>query len=156
MTILDPQDYALARRRRRQPSVAVGRPGIRVMRAGKSAIRLAAGIAEHVERVFDDVMPGRSDNMEEKLTGEVAGREPPAHIAAVNRDRGPGFAALLAPFGDFSSRVIEQHQPAAYLLGAVAGPVIRGNKARVQCPGVAKEGKIGCEIERVEIDAAVG
>ena len=100
MAVLHPQDDALARRRRRQPGIPVGRPGIRVVRRGKSDVPLAAGIAEHVERVFHDVMPGRPGNVQEKLAGEVAGRESGSHIAAVDRDRGPGVAAILAPFGD--------------------------------------------------------
>ena len=52
--------------------------------------------------------------------------------------------------------IVEQRQPAGDLSRAVAGPVIRGNDARVQRPGVAKKGEIGREIQRVEIDAAVG
>ena len=79
-----------------------------------------------------------------------------AHLAAVDRDRGAGLTAILAPFGDDFSRIVEQRQPAGHALRAVAGPVIRGDEARVQCRGVAKEREIGREIQRVEIDAAVG
>ena len=36
MTVLQPQDYALVCARRRQSGIAVGRPGIRIMRAGQA------------------------------------------------------------------------------------------------------------------------
>src|SRR3954471_19725057 len=112
MAVLNPQDNALAARRRRQSSIAVGRPSIRVVRAGQRAIRNASGTAEHIERVFYGIVPGGSDDVQKKLAGKVAGREPPAHLAAVDRDCSAGPTAILAPFGDNFSRIVEQRQAA--------------------------------------------
>ena len=86
------------------------------MRAGQAAVRLAAGVAEDVERVFDDVVPGRSDDVQEKLAGEFAGRETRARTSRLS-------IVIAAPASPQSSHhsamnfagIIEQCQPATHL-----------------------------------------
>ena len=155
MAVLHPQDHALAGCRRRQPGIAIGRPGIRVVRAGQRAVRLASGIAEHVERIFDDSCPAAPT---------MCRKSWPAKSPVANRRRTSRLSiAIAAPASPQSSHHSAMIFPASsnsvsqqLTLRAVAGPVIRGDEARVQCRGVAEEGEIGREIQRVEIDAAIG
>ena len=57
-------------------------------------------VAKDVERVFDDVVPGRADDVHEQLAGKFGQPEAGADLAAVEDDaRRPG-AAVLAPLGE--------------------------------------------------------
>ncbi len=101
-------------------------------------------------------MTGRTDDVDEQLAGEIAQPETRAHLPAVDRNGAGAIAAGFAPFGDNLAIAVEQRQPAADLAGPVARPIVRGDDPRVQRLGVAEEGKVGREIERVEIGPAVG
>ena len=156
VAVLHPQDDPLAGARRRQTGIAVGRPGVRVMGAGQRPVARCAGFAKGVESVFDDIVARRPDDMDEELAGKVAEAELRADPATVDRDRTGLVAAALVPIGNHPAIAVEQGQPAGHRRRTVAGPVIRGDEPRVQRAGVAKQGKIGREVERVEIGAAVG
>ena len=82
MAVLHPQHDLFIGLGRRQPGVVVGRPRVGVVRARQ----LVRSIAEHVERVLDDVVADRADYVDEKLARELAEAEAPAHLAAVDRD----------------------------------------------------------------------
>ena len=64
-----------------------------------SAIRVAEGI----ERVFDDVVPGRADDVQKKLTTEFRQAEALAYLAAVENDGARRGVATLAPFGQHAA-----------------------------------------------------
>ena len=79
MTVLEPQHDLLARGWRRQAGVAVSRPGIGVMGRRKRAVTATEGpgaaLAEDVESIFDDVVPGGADDMQEQLAAESGRRK---------------------------------------------------------------------------------
>ncbi len=103
MAVLDPQHDVLAGRGRRQPGVAVGRPRIGVMGSRQRPVAaiggVGAAIAEGVERVFDDVMPGRADDVQEQLAAKFRQAKARADLAAVEHDACGLTAAAFAPFG---------------------------------------------------------
>ena len=68
--------------------------------------------AKGVERVFDDVVTGRADDMQEQLAGEFGQTKARADLAAVDHDRAGCRPAALAPFGEDFAVVVEQGQPA--------------------------------------------
>ncbi len=130
------------------------------MGAGKNAALSVLGIAEGIECVFDDIVPGRADDMEEELAGEFRQGETGADLAAVEHDTG-GTAQFaegdcLLPFRQHLAAGIEEDERESDLARPIAGPIIRCRKARVQSIRIAEEGEIGSEIERVEIVAAIG
>src|SRR5437762_10817103 len=99
VAVLDPEDDPLARAGRRQASVAVRRPGIGVMGARERPVACVTGLAIGVERVLDDVVPGRAGDMDEELPGELAEPELLAYPAAVDRNRTALAGTALSPFG---------------------------------------------------------
>ena len=107
MAILDPEDDPLAGSGRGQAGIAVGRPGIGVMGARERPVARTARLTKGVERVFDDVVAGRADDMDEELTGKLAEAELLAHPAAVDRDRAALVAAAFGPFGDHLAIAVE-------------------------------------------------
>src|ERR1700719_2876376 len=65
VAVLDPSQYPLAGSGWRETGVWVGSTSVVVMRAGKRSEPLSVGRAvpvEKIERIFDDVVPGRADN----------------------------------------------------------------------------------------------
>ncbi len=126
------------------------------MGAGQRAVIDRAGDAEDVERVFDHIVAGSADDMDEQLPGKIAEPKALAHLSAVDRNRARPITAGLAPLGDDLAIAVEQGQPATDLGGAVTGPVIRGDDARMQRLGITEEGEISREVERIEIGASVG
>ena len=55
--------------------------------------------AEGVESVFDDIVPGRTDDVQENLAGKFRKSEPLAYLAAVENDHARRCCRTLAPFG---------------------------------------------------------
>jgi hypothetical protein len=51
---------------------------------------------------------------------------------------------------------IEKREPKAHGLGAVACPVVGGDEPRVLPVAVAEEHEVSGEVERIQIDAAIG
>ncbi len=116
---------------------------------------LRAG-AVGVERVFDHVVPGGADRVEEQLALERRQAEAGAHLAAVDREAGGARRHRLLPFRQHAAVAREQPQPEPHRPGAVAGPVIGCHQPRVQPvaagrPGVAEEGVVGGEVQPVEV-----
>src|SRR5665213_1073876 len=105
------------------------------MRAGQA--RLGARVAIDVERVFDGVVPGGADGVNEKLTGEFAELESLPHFAAVDRHHAQAQRQFLPPLGQGFAACAEQPEPQRDILGAVARPVIRRDEPRGEIPGVA-------------------
>ena len=93
---------------RGKPRVAICGPSVGVVRRGERAIGavtiaagdVGAGIAKCIEGVFDDVVPGRSDDVNEQLTAEFGEAKRFADFAAVEDDHAPGRSAALAPLGE--------------------------------------------------------
>ena len=119
------------------------------MGARERPVACVTGLAVGVERVFDDVVTGRAGDMDKELAGKLAEPELLAYSAAVDRNRTALAAAALSPFGDHLAVAVEQRQPAGHIGRAVARPIIRGHEARMQRGGVAKQRKVGREVERV-------
>src|SRR6185437_17148726 len=93
--------------------------------------RLAGSLlAKRVEGVFDDVMTGRANDVQEELPGESGQLEAGADFAAVEDDAGCPGADRLAPFGEALPRAVEQDELQRDLAGAVARPVIRRDEPR--------------------------
>src|SRR2546423_13545176 len=132
MAVLDPKDDPLAGSRRRETGVAVGRPGVRVMRAGQRAVLDGARLAVGIERVFNDIVPGRADDMDEQLAGKIDEPESRAHLLAVDRDRAGGITVALLPLGEDLAVAVEQCQPAGDRRRPLTRTIIRGDE-----PGVA-------------------
>ena len=152
MAVLDPQHDPLAGPGRRQPGIKIGRPGIGVVGAGQHRLLLAVG----VEGIFDHIVPGGADHMHEQLAGERTQAEALPHLTAVDDDAAGRLAQLLPPLGQDLAGLIEQAQPQRRVLGAVAGPVIGRDDPAVMASGVAEEGEVGGDVERVQIAPGVG
>ena len=72
------------------------------MRAGKCSDALSVGRAvpvENVERIFDDVVPGRADNVQKELSAKLRQSKPLAYFPTVENDGARGWLTVLAPFG---------------------------------------------------------
>ncbi len=121
-----------------------------------SAIAAALAATERVEGIFHDIVTGRADDMDEELAGEGPQLEAGADVAAVEDDAGSSRSDRLAPFREAAPVAVEQDELQRDLAGAVARPVIRRDESRVEAVGVAEEGEIGREVERIEIEAAIG
>src|SRR5271165_5121696 len=164
MAVLKPEHDSLAGAGRGEAGIAVCGPSVRVMSGGERAVGigtitagdLGAGIAEYVEGVFDDVVPGRSDDVEKQLTAEFGEAEAVADFAAIQDDRAPSRSTAFAPFGEDLTITGEQRHPAGNSIRAVTRPVIRGHEPRMQSVCLTEKSKIGGEIERVEISVAIG
>ena len=159
MAVLDPQHELLARGGSGKAGVPVGGPGVGVMRAGEGAVPAAfgpAGLVENVERVFDDVVPGRADDVQKKLSAKAGQSKPLAYLPTVENDGACGRLAALGPFGQNLATIVEQGHPAGDRTGSVPRPVIRRHQPGVQIAGVAEKSEVRGEIERIEIGAAVG
>ena len=150
--ILHPQNHVFVLCRCRQTGVVIGRPGVGVVGAGQNR---AVG-TEGVERIFQHVVPGGADHVNEKLSGEFAQAEALAHRAAVYGDAVRPGAQGLGPPGQHLAVAAEQHQPQRRRRRAVPGPVIGRGDPRMLAAGIAEEGEVGDEIERIEIMLPVG
>src|SRR5689334_22372954 len=118
------------------------------MRRGEARV---TAIAEGVERVFDDVVPDRADDMHKELAGEFAEGEAAANVAAVEDDRAAIGRHGLAPLRqDLAALAVEQ-QPKGDVARAIARPIVRRDQPCMQAALVAEEDEVGGEIERVEI-----
>ena len=112
MAVLHPQHHALVVARRRQSGIAVGRPGIRVMRAGQRRTPGGARVGRiRVQRVFHHVMPGGADGVDAELAGELRQSEAFPHRPAVDRKPGQSRRHLLFPGGEHCAIVGKQPQP---------------------------------------------
>ena len=146
-----------------QAGVMVAGPGVGVVGAGEGAF--GAG-AVGVEGVFDDVVPGGADRVDEELAFEGGEGEAGADLGAVEREAGGAGGDGLFPFGEDVAVGGEEAEPEADGAGAVVGPVIGGDEAGVEAgtvvqgraagAGVAEEGVVGGEVETVEVAGRVG
>src|ERR1700752_256055 len=129
------------------------------MRAGKRPDALPVSRvapAEDVEPIFDDVVPGRADDVQKKLSAKL--RKPKAlpNFPTVENDRARGLLALVAPFGQPAAVAGKHRHPTADAAGSVSGPVIRCHQPGVQAEALAEKNKVSSEIERIEVAAVVG
>src|SRR5262249_21932450 len=108
MTVLNPKDDPLVGAGRREARVAIRGPRVGVMGGRERAIDTAAivgggssaCIAERIERVFDDVVPGCADDVEKQLTAEFGKAEAVADFAAIEDDCTSSRSAALGPLGE--------------------------------------------------------
>ena len=160
VAVLHPQHDLLAGGGRRQSGVTVCRPGIGVMGCGERSVvalrRVGAAVAKGVERIFDDIVPGRSDRVHKQLAAEFGEAKARANLAAVEHDAAGCRSAFLAPFGENFAVAAKQCHPPGGRAAAIARPVIGGGEPGVQTVGVAKKGEIGGKVQRVEIGVPVG
>src|SRR5271169_5109023 len=128
MTVLNPEYNLLAWRGRREARIAVRWPRIGVVCRGKRSIaavrRIGTVVAEDVEGVLDDIVPGRSDRMEKQLAAEFGQAEARANFAAVENDCAGSRPALCAPLGKNCTVAAKQRHPAGDRVSAVARPII--------------------------------
>ena len=122
---------------------------------GDGQAALVAG-AHRVERVFDDVVAGDADGVDEELAGEVGQAKAGADLAAVDGDAGGAGGDGVFPFGKHVAGGVEEAAPEADVGGAVVGPVVGGHEAAGEAVAVSEEGEVGREVEAVEILARVG
>ena len=153
MAVLQPEGDALTVSRGGHAGVAIAGPGVGVVRDRKA--RFAAG-AVGVERVFDHVVTGGADGMDEELAGELGQAEAGADVGAVDRDAADASGRALFPLGDDAALRVEQAQPQADMFCAIAGPVVGRDQPRVEpgaagFAGVAEEGVVGGEIGLLEV-----
>src|SRR5436305_4385559 len=98
------------------------------MRATERSDALSVGWAvpvENVERIFDDVVPGRADDVQKKLSAKFRKPKSLPNFPTVENDRARGVLTVLAPFGQYAAVAGKQRHPAADTAGCVSGPVIR-------------------------------
>src|ERR1700730_11471096 len=129
------------------------------MRAGKRPDAVSVGravLVENVERIFDDVVPGRPDTGQKELSAKLRKPKSLPNFPTVENDRARGALTVLAPLGQHAAVVGKQRHPADDSGGSVSGPVIRCHQPGVQAAAIAKKSKISGEIERIEVAAAVG
>ena len=119
---------------------------------------LGAG-AVGVQRVFDDVVAGGADGVDEELALEGGEGEAGADGAAVDGEACGAGGHGFFPFRQHAAVCPEQTQPEAHGAGAIAGPVVGCDQAGVQAAcgiaGVAEEGVVGGEVQTVQIVARV-
>ncbi len=108
-----------------------------------------------VERVFHHVMAGDADRMDEQLAGERRQAEPVLDLAAVDREAARPRWQFLLPGCQHGAGGIEQAQPQPNLGGAVASPVVGRHQPGGKPIGFAEKGKVGGEVQLVEIAASV-
>src|SRR5271157_1757250 len=118
-------------------------------RAGRTvsnADAVAPRIAEGVEGIFYNIVPGRSGDMQEELTTEFGQTKTGADFAAVEDDSAFRRPDAFAPLGENRAISGKQRHPAGERARAVTRPVIRGNKPRMRSFGIAEKNKVGGEI----------
>jgi hypothetical protein len=108
-----------------------------------------AGSGIGVERVFDHVMPGGADGVDEELAGEFGQGEAGADFGAVDAQAGGTRRDLLFPIDQRCAGGIVEAEPQADGAGAVAGPVIGGDEGGGEAVRLAEEGIVGGEVEPV-------
>ena len=113
-------------------------------------------VAIGVDDIFDDIVTGRADDMNEQGAGEFVEAESPANLVTVDRVAATRRGQRLFPFGDGVAAFIVEAQPDPCMGRAVTKPVIGRRNARVMSAGVPEEAQIGREIERIEIAPPVG
>src|SRR5215831_20007342 len=119
MAVLNPEHDPLAGSGCRKPCIAVRGPRVRIMRGRQRASGLLlgtagnirAGLADRVEGVFDDVVPGGSNDVEKQLTAKFRETEAGANLAAIENDRTCFRSTALAPFGEDFAIACEQRHP---------------------------------------------
>ena len=153
VAVLQPQHHALVRPRCRQAGVAVGRPGVGVVRAGEAGAPVGR---ISIQRVFHDIVPRGPDRVQEQLAREFRQAEARAHGAAVDREPAGPVRQRLFPGGERGAGGIEQPQPEADRPGAVARPVVGGHEAGGKPVLVAEEGEVGGEVQPVQVAPRVG
>ena len=154
MAVLHPQQHLLVCVGRGQAGVAVGRPGVGVVRHGQPQVRPLAGLAAvGVEGVFHHIVAGHSDRVDEQLAGELRQVETRAYLAAVDGKGAGAVSQRLLPGGQNGSVGAEQPQPQPHATRAVSGPVVGADQARGGAAGVAEKGVIGGEIQPVQVCA---
>ena len=76
-----------------------------------AAGNLGTGIAERVESIFDDIVPGRADDVDEELTAEFGKPEASPDFAAVENDHISPPIRSLAPLCKDLAITGEQRHP---------------------------------------------
>src|SRR5689334_21896632 len=121
MAVLDPKQHSFPAGRSGQAGISVGRPGVGIMRARQctaAATLRRVDVAENVQRVFDDVVPGGAYDMEKKLPTKLGQSKSLAYIAAVEDDGPCAGRAALVPFSQHPAASGEQRRPEADRAGA--------------------------------------
>ena len=113
-------------------------------------------VAVGIQGVFHDIVAGDMDNVHEQAAREFRQIEALAQLGTVDDDAPQAGGHLLGPLRQHPALVIEQTQPHARFLGAVAMPVIAGHETGMVTGLVAEQGEICGEIEWVEIAPGVG
>ncbi len=136
LAVLHPQHDPARRGRRRQAGIAVGRPGIGVVGRRQRRSSPSAGSAApspNVSSAYLTTSCPAAPTTWRKSCPQNSRRRKRARISRLSRmiAAGPG-AAFLAPFGEDLAVGAEQRQPAGHRPGAIARPIIRGDKPRMQ------------------------
>ena len=114
-----------------------------------------------IKGIFDDVVAGGADGVDEELAGELGEGEAGADVGAVDRYAADAGGGGLFPLGEDLAGGVEEAEPEADALAAVAGPVVGGDEAGVEAgsagdAGVAKEGVVGGEVGLFEVARLLG